>query len=616
MGLVVSVFLSRAFASELSDYMAGRGYPSSIRQVALEMVLAVGSSGALYWAVGIPLCVLLFLAALSPLGNYLNETSPAPAGRVRAVFGTTAVYCILIVLVMLALRWPALSLMQCNPDESEEIAGAMTLCQDPVFWRSVDGATHGPLVFYVLILPRIFGLPIGYGSAKLVGLLLMIGSVLLLYATLKRLVPEALARIAVLPVATCVALFTFWDYVAYNAEHITIFVLALALYLFSLLATAPLPKLHRWAFVFGVIAGSVPFTKLQGLPAALILVAMSVVVVCVRAKGSRSDVMKSVVTLAAGCLVVPLAVLGLVLSFGITNDFWQSYIVNNFSYTGRHHLTFADKLSQMVTLISHSGQMRAYFYSCGALCVLYLAAAAVFARKVPRRKWWLILAAVLLCTASFLSVLLPGNRYPHYLLLLLFPLAFLCALVVGAVCAAAGTVVEPALRKALKAAAVGVFLLAGVLGPFVVRISEGNDIFARAQVTDRIAATKVARTILAYARPGERMASWGWMARYHVQTGLIQGTRDGATVRQIDQGPQQAYYMQRYMRDLERNRPPVFLDTVGPGEFWFKDRSKYGHEVFPELAAYVSEHYRLVADVENRRIYVSKKRLDKPLQGR
>ncbi len=51
-------------------------------------------------------------------------------------------------LTMLAFRWPVVwTPHQLNPDESQLIAGAITLRHDPVFWRSVDGSTAGPFGF-------------------------------------------------------------------------------------------------------------------------------------------------------------------------------------------------------------------------------------------------------------------------------------------------------------------------------------------------------------------------------------------------------------------------------------------------------------------------------------
>src|SRR5215207_2009845 len=52
---------------------------------------------------------------------------------------------LVIFLFLLAWRWPFLLVAgEFNPDESQLIAGAITLAHDPVFWRSVDGTTSGP----------------------------------------------------------------------------------------------------------------------------------------------------------------------------------------------------------------------------------------------------------------------------------------------------------------------------------------------------------------------------------------------------------------------------------------------------------------------------------------
>jgi len=57
-----------------------------------------------------------------------------------------------LLLAVVAFRWPILWFPhQQNPDESQLIAGSITLRQDPVFWRSVDGGTAGPIDFYPLL---------------------------------------------------------------------------------------------------------------------------------------------------------------------------------------------------------------------------------------------------------------------------------------------------------------------------------------------------------------------------------------------------------------------------------------------------------------------------------
>ena len=128
---------------------------------------------------------LLALIGLA-LANYLVERKSQLAKPLNFILGS-GFYCFLLGFSVLLFRWPTFSLMECDPDESQAIAGAMRLAQDPVFWRSIDGTTHGPLLYYPLLLPKMIGLNIDYGAARLVGLLAEMASVLFLYASLRTL---------------------------------------------------------------------------------------------------------------------------------------------------------------------------------------------------------------------------------------------------------------------------------------------------------------------------------------------------------------------------------------------------------------------------------------------
>src|SRR4051794_23955123 len=101
-----------------------------------------------YWIVAtLPTLVLLLWSA----GAFWRQAEPASSRKREALFA------FLILAVLLAWRWPfLLSADEYNPDESQLIAGAITLRIDPVPWRSVDGFTSGPLNFYPLLLPRLF----------------------------------------------------------------------------------------------------------------------------------------------------------------------------------------------------------------------------------------------------------------------------------------------------------------------------------------------------------------------------------------------------------------------------------------------------------------------------
>jgi hypothetical protein len=90
-----------------------------------------------------------------------------------------------------------------------------------------------------------------------------------------------------------------------------------------------------------------------------------------------------------------------------------------------------------------------------------------------------------------------------------------------------------------------------------------------------------------------------------VETGLWQGTRDGNTIRQIEPGSLQGTFQERYLHDLMRNRPAVFVDSVGVGNF-MSDRASGAHEQDAAVSAYVATEYRLERDVGGMRIYVRK----------
>jgi hypothetical protein len=87
-----------------------------------------------------------------------------------------------------------------------------------------------------------------------------------------------------------------------------------------------------------------------------------------------------------------------------------------------------------------------------------------------------------------------------------------------------------------------------------------------------------------------------------VETGQPQATREATTLFQWLSGPWQNYYLRRYFESLVAAAPPVFVDTAGPGNFWFSSRSM-GHEVFPLLREWVETRYRYVGEWDGVRVY-------------
>src|SRR5689334_20995257 len=81
------------------------------------------------------------LAATAALPGWMAlEWRRAARGKAGRFAG--AGFAGMLLLFLVAWRWPfLLCAHEYNPDESQFVAGALTLAHDPVFWRSVDGTT-------------------------------------------------------------------------------------------------------------------------------------------------------------------------------------------------------------------------------------------------------------------------------------------------------------------------------------------------------------------------------------------------------------------------------------------------------------------------------------------
>src|SRR5437868_763306 len=118
--------------------------------------------------------------------------------------------------------WP----YELHMDESQLIAGALTLRHDPVFWRSVDGNTAGPFDFYPLMGAGFVAPPYGYALARIMACALVAGTLAAVGEALGLLSRRAVARCAVLPLLAFEAFTTNRNFVHYSTELLPNFFLA------------------------------------------------------------------------------------------------------------------------------------------------------------------------------------------------------------------------------------------------------------------------------------------------------------------------------------------------------------------------------------------------------
>lgn len=556
-----------------------------------DLFLWLDGSAARYWTVAWTVFGLWVAASVLP-------RSPARWGQ---RWNSPAIYAGLTLLMLVAFRWPGIgrNVQLDNPDESQLIAGALTVLHHGHYWGVVDCATAGPLDLIPLLLPRLLGLPLDYTTARCMGLLLLWGACVFAWLTLRRAAGnDQSARILVMPMASCIAFTHCPDFVQYTTEQAPIFYCALALWLalgaFS--ATGEPVGRIRLALAGGLL-GVLPFSKLQAAPFAL-CVGIWMLWWIVRA----STLTWRARLLAAGWVVGgglgTLALMGLAIARGagaaeFHHAFWQA----NLNYAEARAYPWAEAGPHLLSLVRLVWGFDSYFFPAGFLILLGLAGWPWLPPEARRRA---LFGAGFFLTGIFV-VLAPGREFQHYLQFVILPTSLFIGLLF------AGWV-DGSRRPWARPAWLVLILLVGVGPQVYYRTHDDNPYHGGLPDTKIRAVGAVARHIRHLAQPGDTMVVWGWMPTFHVQTQLPQGTQDAHAERQISPNQLQAYFRARYFAALEKNRPAIFVDAVGEENFGYHNRGANGHESLPWLEEFVRRNYVLSADLETTRVYLRKDR--------
>lgn len=544
-----------------------------------------------YWYPAILSTALLLWQAWS--ASALPET---PSWRSRWIFPLT------ILLMFVAWRWPLMiANYELNPDESQFIAGALTLRHDPVFWRSVDGMTSGPLVSYVLVPVLWLGLPLDFMAARCVGLIALW---LVFAVSYRQLLAHYNRRAASLGVATAAFLFaatTNADFNHYSSELVPIALLAITSAL--LIRPAMMAGSNATLFAGSFCAGLTPWAKLQSAPIAAAIVLISLVRIIANRTLSTPLKRKALWAILGGSLLPAALALVAIGRSGELMDFYRSYLVQNLFYTTPNLHVFLQGSPYLQPNFSVIG------YALVIAGAVALAGGACWSLRQQGRSCWStpLPAGVILLIVSIACVLFPGRDFLHYTFLLLPALLLMTGSALGE-CGPDTRPGQPWERIALRVMVVTFGLVAllrlGSSAPPLWGHLAENSRHPRSELGNLV------RTLSA-ARPS--LAVWGWQHEVYVEARTRQATRSAYTYWEIVNSPQRDYFRARYLSDFTVNRPTVFVDAVGDYTYFFGNRAAAAHETFPELAALVARDYCLVAELRYARVYA---RRDWLVQGR
>ena len=528
----------------------------------------------------------------------------------RATFPPSAAvtYLVSVAAFVLVRRWPFLRYDPAlNPDEALMAANAMSTRYGWLNWDIVDPTTSGPLNSIILAWPYLFGAEITMFSTRLTGVACVLGVVVLLFLTIRRLADTRVAIMATFPCALFLGLTRNFDFVHYSSEQLPILLLSGALYCLVCSFDRPgMTRLLAGAFVIGCV----PFAKLQAGPIAAVIG----VVLLARAwstGASTSSAVKRAAAVALAASVPAFIFLGPLALSGGLDDFFKSYIL-------QQRLRAASWSNPASALLTRAPGFRALLETYGLIIAggaVIVAVRAILMRSAPAGgrpaiAWmsWLSLALLIVSAASILA---PGRVFAHYLLLAV-P-AF--ALAGGVAIALTQRHDDAHWRRALGGAFVVLLSAAIIVGPtarseqkFVEVVRRNDDAFLRGAMFS-------APHLLAWLRPREsdRILCWGWNPICYVDSAVRPATRDATNETQLYETALRDYFRSRFIRDFDASDPDFVIDDVAPENFGFADPLRHGIPAFPELAARIARDFELVSRVEPParcpRLYVRRARL-------
>lgn len=468
-----------------------------------------------------------------------------------------------------------------NVDEAQMLTQAMTLVRDPVYWRSVDGTTGGPLGSYFLIAASWVTGNFSYITAHLAAFLLESLFFTLTFLAIRNWCGGKTAALLTYPAVLFLAFTQYGDFVHYSSELVPVTLLSVIVYLFSTHGFLA-KKRYATSVWLGILFVAMPFGKIQSIPL-LGVCGLYFLIQAIRKK----EYLHLLAAAAAGLGALALLFCVLWLN-GVLDDFFFYYINANFNY--------GESGSWIDNLLKLPAQ---FIVGMDFLTVLIpIPVLLLFAITHPTRpSLRLLLFSVGLIGMGVLAISRTGTGYTHYLFFLLIPFVLFGASL---------SEVLPTGKTNAPLAIAGLSLLSVMVFTAIhYRQDRVLNHYASGPVENRtLPFSPVGIALDQYKRPGDYLVVWGWNCQYYIESQLPQGVAENHTIRSSFEHPFRNQYRERYIGDLHRTKPALFVDVTGPNSYWMQDSLTQGYQSFPELKDYIDRNYRRVKTVDHVRIFL------------
>jgi len=485
-----------------------------------------------------------------------------------------------------------------NPDESQMLAQGLTLTVDPLLYRSVDPTTSGPINSYLLSFVHLLGFRLDFHVAHVLSWLLSIVAIYFLYQTLNYFFPKFITQLSVIPALVFFSFAQDENYVHYYSEGIAIILLSYCVYLIARWSNLKQFRVSE-LILFGLAEGLVVLCKIQALPLAFVLGVWSLILLVL--------LQRKKAILYGGILSLSVATvwgiwLGYMQANQLLNDFIFYYITANAQLKihfseGPSIGLFSLLLRSPKIIFSQSKELRYFFFPfflLGGVFIIKHFSKTAFTKIIHANQYfWVMIAGYLLMVLAV--IVRTGSFYPHHFLFFILP----CTLLIGLF------LQQLSFPGFYKWGILGTQLL--FVGIGIKRILSHSSLNAYPTAYSRQnELSAVGKAILKYKKDSDYLVVWGWSCEYHVETQMPQGVNENHSVRTAMKHPLQPIYYQRYMKDLKRTHPKVFVDAITSKTLWMNDPKKYGHQNYPELALFIANNYTLKEEIDGVRVYVAR----------
>ncbi len=436
-------------------------------------------------------------------------------------------------------------------DETQMMVQARMFLAGMVPWGEVDTTTSGPLNSLVLLL--VAGQE-SYFAARWLGLGLFILSCLMGLLILGRDSSLEKSWSAGLGMIALVAFNEQLFAPDYNALY-----LPLALF-FGGWFSLECGRKKTGAFLLGLVV----LAKLQMVPVAAGLFLIEVF---------QPSSVRAKLTLACVFSFPLLITCGIISALGYGEDMVRSYLLMGLGYGpevaplgqfARLHLgDYVVWSANPLKLLAQNRDFLCFFLGCLGLGVV---------GKNWKRRELVILALMLFC------ILYPRTGVTHYLLMLVPLLPLLAS--------------SKAPEKLHRFAFLMFSLILTVKHPW--QSQELRQLLMNKQ--NNPYEGPLLDQVRVHLKPQDRLAIWGWAPELYWATATVPATRDVIAQFQLAPGSQRAYYRDRFLSDMQKTRPQIFVDGVGGAAVFFDDREASGFETFDALRSIIAQDYELISE--------------------